>query len=151
MKNLEEKIIPILQENSCTPQISKLAKKLKEPSTTIHYNIKKLEQTKKVIGYKAVLNHELIGDGFCAFVLLTLSPDEYGNPERIAKSLAIHKNVESVDIITGDWELVIKVRAKNQAEYYEFVKKVISRKGIEKIKTLISLKQEKSEFFQLNT
>ena len=38
------KIIDLFKEGYCTPQISQIAKKLKEPSTTIHYNIKKLEK-----------------------------------------------------------------------------------------------------------
>lgn len=149
MKNITQKLIPLLQEDYCTPQIHRLAKKIKEPSTTIHYNIKKLEREKSIISYKAVFNYKSIEEGFCAFVLINLSPDEYGNPEKIGQELAKHPEIESVDIITGDWEMLLKVRAKDQDNYYNFVKNVISRKGIVKIKTLISLKQLKTEFVKL--
>ena len=66
-----------------------------------------------------------------------------------AKELAKNSEVESIDICTGDWELLLKVRTKDQEEYYNLVKNVISRNGITKIKTLTSLKQVKTEFITL--
>lgn len=148
MKDIRTKMINLLKVGSCTPQISSVAKTLKEASSTIHYNIKRLEQGGSIVGYKAVFNYKKIDDGFCVFVLLNLSPDEYGDPERIASDLSRHPQIESVDICTGDWEVVLKVRSKDQDAYYEFMKKVISRKGVVKIKSLTSLKQLKTEFVQ---
>ena len=149
MKNIIPRLINLFKEGYCTPQIAKIAKKIKEPSTTIHYNIKKLEKDKSILTYKAVFDYKKIGEGFCAFVLITLSPDEYGDPEKIGKELAVHPEIESVDIITGDWEMALKIRVKDQDAYYNFLKNVISRKGITKIKTLTSLKQVKTEFVTL--
>jgi len=146
MRDLRPRIIALLKTGHCTPQLSRLARELKEPTTTLHYNIKRLEKEGAILSYKAVYDYKKIDAGFCAFVLLTLSPDEYGNPERIGVEFAKHPEIESVDIITGDWEMLLKVRAKDQDAYYEFVKTVISRKGITKIKTLTSLKQLKTEF-----
>jgi DNA-binding Lrp family transcriptional regulator len=56
--------------------------------------------------------------------------------------------VESCDIITGDWELVIKVRTSDQNAYYQFVKQVLSQPGIAKTKSLVSFKQIKTEFVE---
>ena len=149
MKNISEKLIRLFKEGYCTPQIARVAKKLKEPSTTIHYNIKKLEKEGAIKTYKAVYDYNKISQGFCVFVLISLSPDEYGDPEKIGKELAKHPEIESVDVCTGNWEIVIKVRVKDQDEYYSLVKNVISRKGITKIVSLTSLKQLKTEFVRL--
>lgn len=149
MKNITEKLVKLFKEGNCTPQIAKIAKKIKEPSTTIHYNIKKLEKEGAIKNYKAVFDYKKIDEGFCTYVLISLSPDEYGNPERIGKDLAKHHQIESIDICTGDWEMVLKVRVKDQDAYYDFVKNVISRKGIVKIKSLVSFKQVKTEFVTL--
>jgi DNA-binding Lrp family transcriptional regulator len=144
MKDIEERLVELLSKGYCTPRISALAKKLKEPATTIHYNIKRMEKEGKVLAYKAVFDHKRIGKGLCTHVLLTLSPDEYGDPERIGKELVKHDEIESLDIITGDWEMLVKVRTKDIDEYYAFVKTVLSKKGITKIKSLTTLKQMKS-------
>ena len=149
MKNITEKIVKLFKEGNCTPQIAKIAKKLKEPSTTIHYNIKKLEKEGAIKTYKAIFDYKKIDEGFCVFVLISLSPDEYGNPEKIGKDLAKHPEVESVDVCTGNWEMILKVRVKDQDTYYNLVKNVISRRGINKIVSLTSLKQLKTEFVTL--
>lgn len=146
MKDIRQRIVDLVRTGYCTPQIARLARKLREPSTTIHYNLRRLEEDGIVVGYRAVLGHKVADEGFTAFVLITLAPDEYGNPERIGRDLIPHPEIESIDIITGDWEMLVKVRTKDQEAYYGFVKRVLSRKGILKLKTLTSLRELKSEF-----
>ncbi len=145
MKNIEARLIPLLENGFCTPRLSTLAKKLGEPVTTIQYNIKMMEKEGKIKAYKAVYDHSKIGKGFVAYALLELDPEAYVMPEAIAKRLAKNPFVESVDIVTGDWELVVKLRAGDQHEYYELVKNLLSMKNVAKIKSLISLRQMKSE------
>lgn len=149
MKDIRPRIIDLLRSGNCTPQISSIAKSLKEPSTTIHYNIKKLEEQRAILKYKTVFDYKQIGEGFCSYILLSLDSNEYGDPEKVAADLAKHKEIESVDICTGDWEIIIKVRAKDIDAYYQFIKTVIRRKGVNKIVSLNSLKQVKSEFVSL--
>jgi len=150
MKDIQPKLIRLFKEGYCTPQIGRIAKEIDEPSSTIHYNIKKLEERGAIRTYKAVFDYKKIDEGFCAFILIALSSSEYADPERIARELARHREVESIDILAGDWELIVKVRAKDQDEYYDFLKKVISReKGIENTNSIISLKQIKTEFVLL--
>jgi len=152
MKDIKPKLIRLFKEGYCTPQIGRIAREIDEPSTTIHYNIKKLESEGAIKTYKAVFDYKKIGEGFCAFVLIALSSDEYGNPERIAISLAKQSEVESVDILAGDWELLVKIRTRDQDEYYQFLKEVISKeKGIENTNSIISLKQVKTEFVKLQS
>jgi len=149
MKDIKPKLIRLFKEGYCTPQISRIAKAIDEPSATIHYNIKKLEEDGAIKTYKATFDYKKIGEGFCAFVLIALSSAEYTDPERVAGVLAKHKEVESVNIVAGDWELIVKIRTKDQDEYFSFLKSVISReKGIEKSRSIISLKEIKTEFIK---
>lgn len=149
MKNIEPKLIKILKEGNCTPLISQIAKRTKDPSTTIHYNIKKLENEEKIRAYKAVFDYSKINEGFCTYVLVKLSPDEYENPERVGKQICEFREIESVDIITGEYEMIVKIRVKNQDEYYQFIKKIASIKGVVKTFTMVSFKQLKTEFINL--
>jgi len=148
MKDIKSKLLPLLHIGYCTPQIARLAQKMKEPATTIHYNIKRMEEEQEIITYKAVFDYKKIGEGFCAVLLLNLSADEYGDPETVGKDLAKHPEIESVDICTGDWELIIKVRTKDQDAFYTFLRQVITRRGIVRTKTLTSLKQLKTEWVE---
>ena len=150
MKNIKPKLVRLFKEGYCTPQIARIAKRINEPSTTIHYNIKKLENEEAIRTYKAVFDYKKIDEGFCAYILIALSPTEYSTPERVASALSKHKEVESVDLLTGDWEIIVKVRTKDQDEYYEFLRNVVSKEeGLQKTKSMISLKQFKTEFVLL--
>jgi len=152
MKDIKAKLVRLFRKGYCTPQIGRIAREIDEASSTIHYNIRKLESEGVILTYKAVFDYAKIGEGFCVFVLIALSSDEYADPERIANNLSRHSEVESVDILSGDWELIVKVRAKDQEEYYQFLKNVISKeKGIENSNSLISLRQVKTEFVPLKS
>lgn len=149
MKDIKPKLIKLFKDGFCTPQIARIAKKLKEPSTTIHYNIKKLEKEGVIQAYKAVFNYKKIGEGHCTYLLINLIRDKYGDPESVTKELAKNPNIESVDICTGNYELIVKLRSKDIDEYYAWVKIAIKKYGFEKIISLTSLKQVKTEFVEL--
>ena len=70
-------------------------------------------------------------------------------PEDIGLELAKYAQIESVDIVTGEWSLMVKVRSKDIDSYYEFIKKVSAIKGIASSQSINSLKQIKTEFVKL--
>jgi Lrp/AsnC family leucine-responsive transcriptional regulator len=150
MKDISPKLIKLFKEGNCTPQISVIAKKLKEPATTIHYNIKKLEREGAIKAYKAVFDYKKINEGHCTYIFVNLSQENYGNPEKIAKEIAKDERVESIDVCTGDYELLIKLRTKDIDEYYELIKSMVSRFGFTKTTSITSLKQIKTEFVELD-
>jgi DNA-binding Lrp family transcriptional regulator len=152
MKDIQPKLVRLFKKGYCTPQIGRIAREIDEPAATIHYNIKKLENSGTIRAYKAVFDYAKIDEGFCVYMLVALSSSEYTDPERIAGKLARNKEVESVDILAGDWELLLKIRTKDQAEYFKFLKEVVSKEnGIENTNSIISLKQIKTEFVLTNS
>jgi len=144
-----QKLIPLLKSGHCAPKITHLSRKTNEPSATLHYNLRKMEREGVIKAYKAVFDPSKIDEGFRAIALLTLSPESYVDPLTVAKKLAKHPSVESVDMCTGDWELIVRLQARGQDEFYSLVKKLFLRKEIAKVKSLVSLKQVKSEFVVL--
>jgi len=146
MKDITPKLIKLFKEGNCTPQISVIAKKIKEPSTTIHYNIKKLEKEGKIKSYKAVFDYKKIDEGYCNFVSINLSEEDYGDPEKIGREIAKDSRVESVDVCTGGHELFVKLRTKDSDEYYELIKSWVRKFKLKKTVSITSLKQLKTEF-----
>ena len=149
MKDIRPKLITLFKTGYCAPQITRIAKKLKEPSTTIHYNIKKLEKENAIKSYKAVFDYKKIEEGHCTYLLISLIREKYGEPEEVAREIAKNPNVESVDIVTGDCELIVKLRSRDIDEYYAFVKIAIKKYGFAKVISLTSLKQVKTEFVEI--
>ena len=85
----------------------------------------------------------------CLFTYTNLVREKYNNPEDIAIEIAKDPRIESVDICTGDYELIIKLRTKDIDEFYEWAKGSIKKFGFSKIYSITSLKQVKTEFVEL--
>jgi len=149
MKNITPKLTKLFKEGYCTPQIARIAKEIKEPSTTIHYNIKKLEKEGAIRAYKAVFDYKKIDEGFCVYLFVKLTSKAGAEPDRLVGELAKFEEVESADLVAGEWDIVLKLRTKDQDEYYDLLKLVLAREGVEKTTSLISLKQFKTEFVPL--
>jgi DNA-binding Lrp family transcriptional regulator len=149
MKDIKPKLIELFKEGNCTPLISVIAKKLQEPATTIHYNVKSLEEEGAIKTYKAVFDYKKIDEGHCTYVFINLGKEDYADPEIVAKEIAKDSRVESIDVCTGEYELIVKLRTKDIDEYYETMKAWIKKYGLGKTNSITSLKQIKSEFITL--
>jgi len=149
MKNIRPKLIRLFKEGYCTPQIARIAKTISEPSATIHYNIKKLEKEGAIRTYKAVFDHRKIDEGFCVYLLVKLTAKAGSDPDRITREMAGFPEVESADLLAGQWDVILKVRVKDQDEYYKLLKQILAREGIENTMSMASLKQLKTEFVLL--
>lgn len=149
MKDIRPKVIKLFKEGYCTPQIARIARNLHEPSATIHYNIKKMEREGAIKAYKAVFDYKKIDEGFCVYVLIKLTAEVGASPDRIADQLAKYEEIESVDLLAGEMDLIVKARTRDQDEFYGLLRSILGREGVEKSTSLISLKQAKTEFVRL--
>ncbi|MBS3079405.1 Lrp/AsnC ligand binding domain-containing protein [Candidatus Pacearchaeota archaeon] len=149
MKDIKPRLIELFKEGNCTPQISVIAKKLKEPSTTIHYNIKRLEEEGAIISYKAVFDYKKINEGLCTYVFVNVGSEDYGNPEKIIKEIVNDSRVESIDVVTGEYELLLKLRTKDIDAYYQMMKEMIKKYHFSKTTSVTSLKSLKTEFVKI--
>jgi len=135
MKNIKPRLIELLKEGNCTPQISVIAKELQEPSTTIHYNVKQLEQEGAIKSYKAVFDYKKIDEGFCTYIFVNLSQEEYGNPERVAKEIIDNSNGKKIGetfTFTFNEEKTIKNKEGVEEKYTETYEYSAVIKGIKK-------------------
>jgi len=149
MKDIQTKLIRLFKEGYCTPQIGRIARQIDEPSTTIHYNIKKMEHEGTIRTYKAVFDYKKVDEGFCVYLLIKLTAQAGADPDQIAGEMAKYEEVESIDLLTGVWDLILKVRTKDQDEYYNLLKSILSREGIAQTMSMTSLRQVKTEFVLL--
>lgn len=105
-----------------------------------------MESGGEIKAYKAVFDYKKIGQGHCTFILVNLSKDDYDDPERVGRELAKDPKFESIDICTGEHEMIIKLRTADIDEYYAWIKSRLKRFNFYKTTSLMSLKQMKNEF-----
>ena len=143
---MKEKIIDVLRNGSCAPILEKVANELDIPHDKAKELIATIEKEGIFKGYHAIPNYSKIDKGFCVIALMNLNPEEYTDPEKLALDLAKMDEVESLHLCSGEWDIVMSVRTKDQHEYFKFVKDLLKRKAVNKIKSQTSLKQIKNDY-----
>jgi len=139
MDEKDKLILEELQENCKTP-MKEIAKKLNTPVSTIYLRIKKLEKKGVIKGYTSIVDGRYTGKGTTAFILVSFVSRLPGinhnlSQRDIAEKIAKFPEVQEVHIISGDWDILIKVKGKDTEEIGRFV--VDKLRGIEGIdKTL---------------
>jgi DNA-binding Lrp family transcriptional regulator len=141
---LDEKDIAILlliQENSKLTA-NQIAKKTNTPITTIFAKTKRMEELGIIKQYRAILSPEKLNFATAAFILASVS---YGSTKNdnaplsqrdVAEEIAKFAEVQEVHIITGDWDLLVKLRAESVDAVGKFVVDKLRRiKGLEKTLT----------------
>ncbi len=140
---LDEKdmaILTLIQENS-NLTAKQVAKKINAPITTVFAKIKRMEELGIIREHRAILAPELLGSGTTAFILASVSyrakaDDAPISQRTVAEEIGKFSEVQEVHIITGDWDLLIKLRAENVDAIGKFVvDKLRLIKGLEKTLT----------------
>ena len=124
---LDEKDIAILtlMQRNCKLSARELAKEIGSPITTVFAKIKRMEKMGIILGYKAILNSTSLNFGTTAYILASVS---YGakntqifSQRDIAESISKFPEVQAVHIITGNWDLIIKIKADTVDNIGKFV------------------------------
>ena len=133
-------LLNLLQDN-CKLSLRELAQQVKLPITTTHTRIKRLERMGYIKEYKAVLNAKKLGFDVTAFILVSFSYDKGKLSQRnIARKIASFPEVQEVHIITGDWDIILKVKVRDVDELAKFVvDKLRNIEGVDKTLTCVVL------------
>jgi Lrp/AsnC family leucine-responsive transcriptional regulator len=140
---LDEKdmaILALIQENSKLTA-KQIAKKIDAPITTVFAKTKRMEELGVIKGHRAILASEKLEAGTAAFLLASVSyrakADDLPISQRtVAEEIAKFPEVQEVHIITGDWDLLVKLRAESVDAVGKFVvDKLRLIKGLEKTLT----------------
>jgi Lrp/AsnC family transcriptional regulator, leucine-responsive regulatory protein len=129
-------ILQIIQENSKLTA-NQIGKKINVPITTVFAKIKRMEEAGIIKEYRAILSADKINSATAAFILASVSYHDNSITQRqVAQEIAKFPEVQEVHIITGDWDMLIKLRAENVDAIGKFVvDKLRSIKGLEKTLT----------------
>ena len=146
MKDLA--ILTLIQENSKLTA-KQIAKRINAPITTVFAKTKRMEEMGIINGYRAIVTPEKLNAGTAAFILASVSYRTKGDDapvsqRTVAEEIARFPEVQEVHIITGDWDLLVKLRAESVDAVGKFVvDKLRLIKGLEKTLTCMVFKTVK--------
>jgi len=137
----KDRAILILVQRDCKLTAREIARKINAPITTVFAKIKRMEMLGFIKECRAVLDPKKLDCGTVAFILASVSygtmngEKPFSQRDRAAE-IAKFPEVQEVHIITGDWDLLIKLRAESVESIGQFViDKLRFVRGIEKTLT----------------
>ena len=119
-------LLKILSENSkfSTEELSMM---LDESCQDIEEKIKKYEKENVIKGYRAIVNWEKVEDaGVTALIELKVTPQKETGFDKIAKEVMNFKEVDSLYLMAGAYDLAVFVKGKSIQEIAMFVSKKLS-------------------------
>lgn len=142
MDQTDRKILNVLSENSRT-SISSISKKTGIPNSTISNRIHKLEQNNVIEQYATILNPEKIGINITAMIIIQTQTEKH---EHVEIELPKIEQVSQVYSISGEYDILIKLWAKNLEELNDIINSQIRTiDGIEELRELIVMERLKDE------
>ena len=143
----DKKILAFLRKDS-QMTLKDMEDKIKLKISTIHNRIKKLEQNGIINGYMAVIDYNAIDFPLVAHIMVSFEKSE-NTPDQliVAENISKFEWVEEVHIIAGEFDILLKVRAKHIEDLGIFVTKELKEvNGVGGTRTLVSLSNVKQYY-----
>ena len=101
-----------------------------------------LEKEGRIVGYQTIVNDD--SDGVAAFIEVRCTPERGGGFNRLATRIARFSEVRSCYLMSGGYDLLVMVEAKDLMEVAKFVSdKLSSMEGVLSTSTHFRLKTYK--------
>jgi DNA-binding Lrp family transcriptional regulator len=139
-------ILKLLQENAAL-KTAQLAKMLNLPENEIAAKIKAYEVDQVILGYRAILNEEKIGEDIVRAVIeVKITPERGGGFDRLAERISKYAEVRSCYLMSGGYDLLVVVEGANLREVATFVsEKLATIQGVVSTATHFMLKVYKEQ------
>ena len=125
IKAIDKKILRLIQDKDlCVPRITKIAHQLQLPTSTVQARINKLQELKVIKGFTVLVDPEKLDKSYVAFVFGQTKLGKDLDLEKPAKALLKIPQVQEIFYTTGDYDYLVKLRVKDQEEYFEVIQRV---------------------------
>jgi DNA-binding Lrp family transcriptional regulator len=138
-------ILQILRRNANQPR-EEIARMLDLSTEQVNQKIEEYEKAGVILGYQAVIDTEVAGNGeVTAVIEVKITPERGGGFDRLAERIAKFDQVTSCYLMSGGYDLLVFVEGANLREVARFVsEKLSSLDGVLSTATHFRLKAYKA-------
>jgi Lrp/AsnC family transcriptional regulator, leucine-responsive regulatory protein len=142
----DEKILGALQGDG-RKSVVDIANEVDLPRATVQERLQRLVKSGVIKRFVAIPDYSMIGKQVTAYVFVTFS-SEGGLPQRkLAEDISRLPGVYEVAVISGQWDMLLKVRAASVEDIGRLVvDRLRGMKGIEKTETCVAFQTVKESF-----
>jgi len=137
--NMDQLDVEILRRLSQDARKSylEIARELKVANATVHERISKLREKGILKGFYTQISTEKLGRPITAFVGLITSQNK--QLHRLVERLTQIQEIDEAHTVTGKYDFLIKLRARNNEELQELLNRIGSIPGVSRHETMMAL------------
>jgi len=145
MDALDRKILIALQQSGRKSN-AEMARELGVAPSTILERIRRLEENRQILGYRALIDPEALGLAVQGFVSVTLDRHDKEYIRKFEEGIQNIAHVRACYHVTGRFDYLLYVVARDLAHLGELVKeRIASIGGIGKVETFLLFSEVKSD------
>lgn len=141
-------ILRYLHDNARV-SLSALANRLGLALATVHRRVRRLRSTGVIRGFFTRVEPQALGFSVTAFVRLRAG-DREGLEDRL-RSLAQIPEIEEIHLVTGGWDVLVKIHARDPAHLRQLLPRLHAAAGSRRATTEICLSSPLERFAPLYT
>ena len=121
MIDKKDKIILTELKKNARNSTKNIATRVKIPRVTVHDRIQKMIERGIIKSFNVSIDYKKIGLSSGVFIFVSFLPNPEVSQRQLAKRIAILPGVYEVHIISGEYDLLLKVRGKSLEEIGKLV------------------------------
>jgi len=141
LDELDKKILTLLQEDG-RMSFAEMSRRLNTNENTIRFRFSRLLSRGIIRKIVALIDPRAVGIMQSAALMLKISPDKM---EEVLQKLANMREIPNIYQLSGDYDAIVVVMARNMDELYEIVNRIKKLNGVTEVNTLVTIRIVKSE------
>jgi DNA-binding Lrp family transcriptional regulator len=139
MDSKDRKILAALRQDA-SRTVREISRKTGVRPSTVHKRISRLKEDGVIERFTVKLNDEMAGEGFTAFMFVKTRPST-----EIGPGVTDNPHVREVFGITGEHDLLMKMKFRDVSEFNDFVIEFRKKQKIESTLTMVATAKIKED------
>ena len=142
----DEKILRLLLEDG-RRSVVEISRELDLPRATVQERVRKLVDSGVISRFVAIPDYSKIGKQVTAYIFVSFRSEGSVSQRKLAEEVSRIPGVYEVAVISGEWDMLLKVRAASVEEIGKLVvDRLRAMKGVEKTQTCVAFQTIKESF-----
>ena len=125
LDDINLKILELIQKD-CKLGVQKISENVGKGISTVHARIKAMEESGTIKQYSAILDPVMLNRPTLALIFVTIRYRVPGEPDLLSQKdfcqeIALHPYVQEVFVLSGQYDVFLKVRTKDVEEMNRFI------------------------------